>query len=70
MIVPSMGSMLSTTCGTSFVYPLSFFSDAVFIPSDNLLEYLRPFAQEGKIVEEADVTQFFETLKEKRRPVN
>ncbi|KAF8554501.1 hypothetical protein OG21DRAFT_1597299 [Imleria badia] len=37
---------------------------------DNLLEYLRPFAQQGKIVEEADVTQFFEALKEKRRPVN
>lgn len=37
---------------------------------DHLFEYLRPFAQQGKIVEEADVTRFFEAFKEKRQPVN
>ncbi|KAG9311443.1 hypothetical protein JVU11DRAFT_8558 [Chiua virens] len=37
---------------------------------DHLLEYLRPFAQEGKIVEAADVTQFFEALKEKGHAAN
>ncbi|KAH0828677.1 hypothetical protein J3R83DRAFT_3044 [Lanmaoa asiatica] len=37
---------------------------------DHLLEYLRPFAQQGKIVEEADVTQFFEAFKEKRYQVD
>jgi E3 ubiquitin-protein ligase UBR7 len=51
------------------LYP-SFFSEVIFITSDHLLEYLRPFAQQGKIVEEADVTRFFATLKEKRHHVN
>ncbi|KAI9566108.1 hypothetical protein HD554DRAFT_2221741 [Boletus coccyginus] len=37
---------------------------------DHLLEYLRPFAQQGKIVEERDVTRFFEALKEKRQQVD
>ena len=31
-----------------------------FMPSDDLLQYLRPFAQEGKVVGEADVRRFFE----------
>ncbi|KAF8880534.1 hypothetical protein BD779DRAFT_1548779 [Infundibulicybe gibba] len=31
---------------------------------DNLVKYLRPFAQEGKVVGEADVKQFFDSLKE------
>jgi len=35
---------------------------------DGLLEYLRPFAQEGKIVEEGDVNKFFEAFNEKKRP--
>lgn len=38
-----------------------------FIPRfnrDDLLAYLRPFAQEGRIVSEADVRQFFESLRE------
>ena len=35
--------------------------------SDNLVEYLRPFAQEGQIVKEADVRSFFETLTESAR---
>jgi len=30
------------------------------------MEYLRPFAQEGKVVEAADVNRFFETLMEGR----
>ncbi|KIJ62258.1 hypothetical protein HYDPIDRAFT_114743 [Hydnomerulius pinastri MD-312] len=34
---------------------------------DGLMEYLRPFAQEGKVVEEADVNRFFEALKESKR---
>lgn len=33
---------------------------------DGLMEYLRPFAQEGKVVEAADVNRFFETLLEGR----
>jgi E3 ubiquitin-protein ligase UBR7 len=33
---------------------------------DDLLAYLRPFAQEGRIVGEADVRQFFETLQESK----
>lgn len=31
---------------------------------DDLLAYLRPFAQEGRVVGEADVREFFETLRE------
>lgn len=31
---------------------------------DDLLAYLRPFAQEGRIVNEVDVRQFFESLRE------
>jgi len=30
---------------------------------DNLVQYLRPFAQEGKVVNEADVRSFFDDLK-------
>jgi E3 ubiquitin-protein ligase UBR7 len=33
---------------------------------DDLLAYLRPFAQEGRIVGEADVRQFFEALHESK----
>lgn len=32
--------------------------------SDNLVKYLRPFAQTGQVVKEADVTSFFESLTE------
>jgi len=35
---------------------------------DNLLTYLRPFAQEGKVVSEKDVNAFFEALKEGKTP--
>jgi len=35
---------------------------------DNLLNYLRPFAQEGKVVSEQDVAAFFEALKEGKAP--
>lgn len=69
-IVPSMVYMLSMTCGPSFVIFFIFSLDVILFSSDNLLEYLRPFAQQGKIVEEADVTRFFEMLKEKRHHVN
>jgi len=34
---------------------------------DNLLKYLRPFAQEGKVVNEADVRDFFASLSEARK---
>ncbi|KAG8935196.1 hypothetical protein FRC01_007429 [Tulasnella sp. 417] len=34
---------------------------------DDLLAYLRPFAQEGKVVSEKDVTAFFEALKEGKK---
>ncbi|KAI6026601.1 hypothetical protein BKA83DRAFT_4245427 [Pisolithus microcarpus] len=34
---------------------------------DGLMEYLRPFAQEGKVVEAADVNHFFEKLLERRQ---
>ncbi|KAG8974334.1 hypothetical protein FRC05_007640 [Tulasnella sp. 425] len=34
---------------------------------DDLLAYLRPFAQEGKVVSEEDVTAFFEALKEGKK---
>ncbi|KAF9240047.1 hypothetical protein BU15DRAFT_87777 [Melanogaster broomeanus] len=37
---------------------------------DGLMEYLRPFAQEGKIVEEADVNRFFQAFKGKNSPQN
>ena len=32
--------------------------------SDDLIKFLRPFAQEGKVVNESDVTDFFATLME------
>ncbi|KAG8853841.1 hypothetical protein FRB96_007981 [Tulasnella sp. 330] len=35
---------------------------------DDLFAYLRPFAQEGKVVSETDVTAFFEALKAGERP--
>ncbi|KAG9026356.1 hypothetical protein FRB95_008920 [Tulasnella sp. JGI-2019a] len=35
---------------------------------DDLLAYLRPFAQEGKVVSETDVTAFFDALKAGERP--
>lgn len=62
--------MLSTTCGTTCCNCSRLFSDGAPVPSDHLLEYLRPFAQQGKVVEEADVTQFFEAFKEKRHQIN
>ncbi|EGN94427.1 hypothetical protein SERLA73DRAFT_114653 [Serpula lacrymans var. lacrymans S7.3] len=34
---------------------------------DDLIKYLRPFAQQGKVVNDADVKSFFETLKESTR---
>jgi E3 ubiquitin-protein ligase UBR7 len=34
---------------------------------DDLVAYLRPFAQEGKVVNENDVKEFFEKLREGRR---
>ena len=69
-IVPLMVSMLSMICGTSCSEILHPNLTLYVSCSDHLLAYLRPFAQEGKIVEEADVTRFFETLKEKRTQVN
>ncbi|KAG6371256.1 hypothetical protein JVT61DRAFT_9721 [Boletus reticuloceps] len=70
--VPLMVFTPSMACGTSSCYisDISLTWDVVLIASDHLLECLRPFAQQGKIVEAADVTQFFEALKEKRRHVN
>lgn len=35
-----------------------------FYPRDDLVKYLRPFAQEGKVVNETDVRDFFATLTE------
>lgn len=37
---------------------------------DGLMEYLRPFAQEGRVVEAADVNRFFERLLERRQARN
>ncbi|KAF8823397.1 hypothetical protein HHX47_DHR10000095 [Lentinula edodes] len=34
---------------------------------DDLVQYLRPFAQEGKVVNEADVRNFFDRLSEEKR---
>lgn len=34
---------------------------------DDLLKYLRPFAQEGRVVQDSDVQAFFEERREKRR---
>lgn len=34
---------------------------------DDLVKYLRPFAQEGKVVNEADVKSFFERMVEEKR---
>ena len=48
-------------CGSTF-FISSFFSEGT--TRDNLVEYLRPFAQEGQVVKEADVRSFFETLAE------
>ena len=31
---------------------------------DGLKSFLRPFAQDGKVVDESDVREFFESLKE------
>jgi E3 ubiquitin-protein ligase UBR7 len=35
--------------------------------SDDLKNYLRPFAQEGKVVNEADVRTFFDSLTDAAR---
>lgn len=35
--------------------------------SDDLMKYLRPFAQEGKIVNEADIQSFFDALNEAKK---
>ena len=48
-------------CVSTFLIS-SFFSERT--TRDNLVEYLRPFAQEGQVVKEADVRSFFETLSE------
>lgn len=45
----------SDTPGEPFITPFN---------RDDLLAYLRPFAQEGRIVSEADVRLFFESLRE------
>lgn len=37
---------------------------------DNLRAYLRPFAEEGKVVAEADVQTFFEQLNKARAEAN
>lgn len=55
-------------CGT--VGPNQFLPIADILPRvhrDDLLAYLRPFAQEGKVVSEEDVTAFFEALKEGKK---
>jgi E3 ubiquitin-protein ligase UBR7 len=31
---------------------------------DDLVKFLRPFAQDGKVVNESDVHEFFDSLKE------
>lgn len=31
------------------------------------MEYLRPFAQEGKVVKEADIQSFFDALKDSQK---
>jgi E3 ubiquitin-protein ligase UBR7 len=54
-------------CVPTFTSPLSFFTLLDGKCSDNLVEYLRPFAQEGQIVKEADVRSFFETMTESAR---
>lgn len=46
------------------IRPLISFS---LLNRDDLLSYLRPFAQEGKVVNEADVRAFFERKQEARR---
>jgi len=37
-----------------------------FLHRDDLVKFLRPFAQDGKIVNESDVRSFFATLSEGR----
>jgi E3 ubiquitin-protein ligase UBR7 len=39
-------------------------SQACLGDSDELVQYLRPFAQQGKVVNEADVKAFFEARQE------
>jgi E3 ubiquitin-protein ligase UBR7 len=34
---------------------------------DDLVKFLRPFAQDGKVVNDSDVTAFFATLSEGRK---
>lgn len=36
------------------------------VSRDDLVKYLRPFAQEGKVVNEADVKSFFERMVEEK----
>ena len=44
-------------------------SDLFFLfDSDNLMKYLRPFAEEGKVVGDEDVKAFFEHLKGQEAP--
>lgn len=48
-------------CGTSLPFPHNLFSDhLIFLYSDELMNHLRPFAQEDKEVTEADIRAFFD----------
>lgn len=44
------------------------FETHLLLCRDDLLAYLRPFAQEGKVVSDTDVTAFFDALKSGERP--
>ena len=60
-----MAFMPSMRCGTCLPHLPNFsLSDNKEQNSDDLIKFLRPFAQEGKVVNESDVTDFFATLTE------
>ena len=58
--------MRSMNCGTYLLLyvPMPTFIFSNHQCSDDLIKFLRPFAQEGKVVNESDVTSFFATLTE------
>jgi E3 ubiquitin-protein ligase UBR7 len=45
-------------------YQMSIFVMYILRYRDGLKTFLRPFAQDGKVVNESDVREFFESLKE------
>ena len=54
--------MPSMACGTFLKLVSLLIRSSMRFFSDDLIKYLRPFAEEGKVVNESDVREFFASL--------